>query len=63
MSLDTGGEYTEIACILIRWFLRCLHMAIKEIPLESPIEEKIAWAENCYFQIRDQLLGELRLVW
>ena len=34
----------------------------KEIPLESPIEEKIAWAENCYFQIRDQLLGDKRIV-
>jgi hypothetical protein len=37
-------------------------MAIKEISLESPIEEKIAWAENCYFQISDRILGDERIV-
>lgn len=36
-------------------------MAIKEIPLESPIEEKIAWAEDCYKKIGDQLLGDERV--
>jgi len=37
-------------------------MAIEEVSLESPIEEKIAWAENCYRQIRGQLLGDERIV-
>ena len=37
-------------------------MIIKEISLESPIEKKIAWAENCHFQLRDRLLGDEGIV-
>jgi len=33
-----------------------------EIPLESPIEEKIAWAENCYGEIKEQLLEDREVV-
>ena len=33
-------------------------MTIKEIPIDSPIGDKIRWAENCYEERRDLLLGD-----
>ena len=37
-------------------------MTYLEIPIESPIEEKITWAEICYRKMRDLLLADERLV-
>jgi len=37
-------------------------MNTKEVPLESPIEEKIAWAEDSYQKFRDQLLKDKMIV-
>ena len=34
---------------------------IGEIPYESPIEERIAWAEHCYGEIKDQLLEDRKV--
>ena len=36
-------------------------MTFKEISVESPIQEKVAWAENCYQAIKAQLLGDEKL--
>ena len=36
-------------------------MSIIEVPIDSPIEVKIAWAENCCRELRDQLLGDEKL--
>ena len=36
-------------------------MGITEIPIDSPVEVKIAWAENCYQELRDKLLGDEKI--
>lgn len=36
-------------------------MAIKEVPIESPIEVKLSWAENCCKELRDELLGDEKI--
>ena len=36
-------------------------MAIKEVPIESPIEVKLSWAENCCRELRDELLGDEKI--
>jgi len=36
-------------------------MSIEDVPIENPIEEKIAWAENCYEKMRIQLLADERI--
>ena len=33
-------------------------MNVKEVPIESPIEEKIAWAKNCHRERRADLLQD-----
>ncbi|MGD2127474.1 MAG: hypothetical protein PVG99_15455 [Desulfobacteraceae bacterium] len=33
-------------------------MDLRETPLDSPIEEKIVWAEDCFRQIQDSLLRD-----
>jgi len=37
-------------------------MAIREVPIDSPIEVKLAWAQNCYRELREELLGDERIV-
>ena len=37
-------------------------MKTKEIALSSPIEEKIAWAQHCYENFREQLIHEKSIV-
>lgn len=37
-------------------------MSIKEVPLSSPIEEKIAWAESCYQEFKERLWKDKALL-
>ena len=37
-------------------------MVLKEIPLSSPIEEKIGWARDCYRKMGEGLLKDLKVV-
>jgi len=36
-------------------------MAVIEVPIDSPIEVKVTWAENCFQELRDQLLGDKKI--
>jgi hypothetical protein len=36
-------------------------MTYKEISIESPIPEKVAWAENCYKAMKARLLGDEKI--
>ena len=36
-------------------------MAIIEVPIDSPIEAKVAWAENCFQELRDELLDDEKI--
>jgi hypothetical protein len=36
-------------------------MTTKDVPIDSPIEVKIRWAENCYQERRDQLLADKQM--
>ena len=36
-------------------------MTIIEVPIDSPIEVKVAWAENCCRELRHELLGDEKI--
>ena len=36
-------------------------MSEVDVPIDAPIEVKIAWAENCYHETKDRLFGDERI--